>query len=218
MQFNQNGSVFTADGKAAGHISRVVIDPQTKEVTHLVIRLGFILTTDKVVPVEQVTVGPERQVALQLDSQQLANLPDFAETQYVMVEDGKGTDSPSTVISYPPYPGGSPMQSSFGPRVVRETHLNIPDDTVALKEGARVVSDDGKEVGHVEQVLTSPPGDRITHFLISKGLLVKERRLIPARLTTARVEMQRRGRLGALPPMSRISVYSGNFHGRSDET
>lgn len=179
MQFNQNGSVFTADGKEAGHIARVVIDPQTNEVTHLVIRQGFLFTNDKVVPVEQVTAGPERQVALQLDSQQLANLPDFAETQYVTADNENRTDSPSAVFSYPPYPGGAPLLGSFAPKVLRETHLNIPPDTVPLKEGARVVSRDGDDVGHVEQVLTSPPADRVTHFLISKGLLVKEKRLIP---------------------------------------
>lgn len=180
MQFTQNGSVVTADGKEAGHIAWVVIDPQTKEVTHLVIHRGFIFTNDKVVPIEQVTVGPEGQVGLQLESQQLADLPDFAETQYVPAVDSKGGDSPSTVFSYPPYPGGAPLLSNFAPKVLRETHLNIPQDSVPLKEGARVVSGDDKEVGHVEQVLTSPPGDHVTHFLISKGLLVKEKRLIPA--------------------------------------
>ncbi len=179
MQFNQNGSVFTADGKEAGHIARVVIDPRTNEVTHLVLRRGFLFTNDKVVPVEQVTPGPEGQVGLRLDSHQLADLPDFAETQYVTAENEKGNDFPSAVFSYPPYPGGSPMLSSFAPKVLRETHLNIPQDTIALKEGARVVSRDDKEVGHVEQVLTSPPGDHVTHFLIAKGLLAKERRLIP---------------------------------------
>lgn len=179
MQFNQNESVFTADGKDAGHIDRVVIDPQTNEVTHLVVRKGFLFTSDKVVPVEHVMPGPQGQIALQLDSRQLAELPDFAETQYVTIEEGKGNGSPTTVFAYPPYPGGAPLQSNFGPRVVRETHLNIPDDTVALREGAKVVSRDDTDVGHVEQVLTSPPGDQVTHFLISRGLLVKEKRLIP---------------------------------------
>ena len=179
MQFNQNGSVFTADGKEAGRIARVVIDPQTNEVTHLVIRKGFLFTSDKVVPVEQVTVGPEGQVALQLESQGLADLPDFAETQYVTAENEKGSDSPYAVFSYPPYPGGTPLLGNFTPKILKETHLNIPPKTIALKEGAKVVSRDDKDVGHVEQVLTSPPADRVTHFLISKGLLVKEKRLIP---------------------------------------
>jgi uncharacterized protein YrrD len=59
--------------------------------------------------------------------------------------------------------------------------LNIPDNTVALKEGARVIARDNKEVGHVAQVLTSTPADRVTHFMIERGLLVKEHRLIPVK-------------------------------------
>lgn len=63
---------------------------------------------------------------------------------------------------------------------MRETHLNIPDQTVALKEGARVVDHDNVEVGQVAQVLTDTPSAEVSHFLIAKGLLVKEHRLIPA--------------------------------------
>jgi uncharacterized protein YrrD len=179
MQFNQNERVFTADGKDAGHIDRVVIDPQTKAVTHLVVRTGFLSTKDKVVPIEQVLPGPEGQLALQLDSQELAGLSDFAETQYVVVEEENRNASLPLGALYPPNAGGTPRLPQSGPKVRKGTRLNIPSDTVAVKEGAKVVSSDGKQVGHVEQVLTSPPGDHVTHFLISKGLLVKEKRLIP---------------------------------------
>ncbi len=179
MQFKQNESVYTTDGQQAGHIDRVVIDPRTNAVTHVVVRAGVLFTKDKVVPIEQIMPGPEGQLALQLDSQQLAELPDFAETHYVAVDDGQQGSSPPTVVSYTPYPGGTPVLSDPGPKLRKETHLNIPNDTVPLKEGARVIGQDSKEVGHVEQVLTSPPGDRITHFMIVKGLLTKERRRIP---------------------------------------
>ena len=71
--------------------------------------------------------------------------------------------------------------------------MNIPENTVALKEGARVIDCDDKEVGHVAQVLTSTPTEQVTHFLIVKGLLVKEHRLIPVgwvdRLTDDEVKL-----------------------------
>ena len=180
MQFKQNESVYTTDGQHAGHIDRVVIDPRTNAMTHVVVRAGILFTKDKVIPVEQIIPGPEGQLALQLDSQQLAELPDFAETHYVAVDEGNQGGAPPTVVSYPPYAGGAPLVADVGPKMRKETHLNIPDNTVPLKEGARVIGLDGKEVGHVEQVLTSPPGDRITHFIIVKGLLTKERRQLPA--------------------------------------
>jgi sporulation protein YlmC with PRC-barrel domain len=42
MRFNQGDRVMTVDGKEAGHIERVVIDPRTNEITHLVVRRGLL--------------------------------------------------------------------------------------------------------------------------------------------------------------------------------
>jgi sporulation protein YlmC with PRC-barrel domain len=63
--------------------------------------------------------------------------------------------------------------------VRKETETNIPDETVALKEGAKVVSSDHKHVGDVERLLMDPDSEKATHFLITKGLFTKEKKLIP---------------------------------------
>jgi hypothetical protein len=85
----------------------------------------------------------------------------------------------SPLYWYPAYgiPGGTPFlpYENYGRRV-RE---NIPDNTVALKEGARVLSADGDHVGNIEKVLTDPESERISHFVIKQGLLFKDRKLIP---------------------------------------
>ncbi len=179
MQFNQGANVMTRDGKEAGHIDRVVIDPKTNEITHLVIRRGLLQRKDKVVPINAVMNGREGKLIMHLKSDELEFLPDFEEERYILVDESRGGETPSAVFSYPPYPGGVPGVANYGPKYVAETHLNIPDKTVALKEGARVIARDEQEVGHVAQVLTSTPADQVSHFLIVKGLLVKEHRLIP---------------------------------------
>ncbi len=43
MQFKRGAEGFTADGRKVGGIDRVVIDPRTREVSHVVIRKGFLL-------------------------------------------------------------------------------------------------------------------------------------------------------------------------------
>lgn len=179
MQFNQGAGVTTLDGKEAGHIHRVVIDPKTNEITHLVIRWGLLQRKDKVVPINMVTSGDEEKLTLHFKGDELEFLPDFEEERYILVDEGRGGETPSAVFSYPPYPGGVPGIANYNPKYVAETHFNVPDNTVALKEGAKVIARDDKEVGHVTQVLASSPADRVTHFLIVKGLLVKEQRLIP---------------------------------------
>jgi uncharacterized protein YrrD len=61
-----------------------------------------------------------------------------------------------------------------------ETTRNIPADTIPLKEGVDVVSSDGKHVGDVERLFVEPNSTRATHFVISQGLLFKDRKLVPA--------------------------------------
>ena len=57
MEIKRNAKVTTADGKDVGRVDRVVIDPQSKEVSHLVIRQGFLFTEDKVVPIDLVSAA-----------------------------------------------------------------------------------------------------------------------------------------------------------------
>jgi hypothetical protein len=156
-----------------------VIEPKTKEITHLVIQRGLLQKEDKVVPINVITPEPDGQLTIHLRSVELEFLPAFQEEQYTLVDEGQSGDMPTMVFLSPPYPGGVPGFASYGPRYVAETRVNIPDDTVALKEGARVIASDNKEVGHVAQVLTGIPAYQVAHFLIVKGLLIKEYRLIP---------------------------------------
>lgn len=51
MQFKQGTHVYTIDGKDVGAIDRVVLDPKTDEVTHVVVRRGWLFSEDKVVPI-----------------------------------------------------------------------------------------------------------------------------------------------------------------------
>lgn len=181
MQYNQGASVVTVDEKEAGHLERVVIDPASNEITHLVIQQGLLQKKDKVVPIAAVTIGREGQLTVHIKSDELALLPDFEEEQYRLADEGGQGDVPVADNVRPPYRGGSPGFADYSPRYVEETHLNIPDNTVALKQGAKVIARENKVVGRVSRILTSTPTDRVTHFLIEKGLLVKEHRLIPVK-------------------------------------
>jgi len=63
---------------------------------------------------------------------------------------------------------------------LKEKVINIPPNTVALKEGAQVNTADGKHIGKLEQVLTSPESGQVTHLRVSHGVLRKESKLIEA--------------------------------------
>ncbi len=189
MQFRQNAGVYTVDGKDAGRIDRVVLDPKTKEVTHIVVRKGFLFTEDKVIPLDLIGAATEEGVILREDAGDLQARPHFEETHYVQVtedppsragDDIRVNDAPP-FYWYPLLGGVPPMAIAdpLTPGYIAETKQNIPEGAVALKEGAKVIAADGQQVGNVEQVITDPRVGRVMNLVIGQGILVKERRQVP---------------------------------------
>lgn len=186
MQFKNNTEVFTSDGQTTGRIDRVVIDPRSKQVTHVVIRKGLLFADDKVVPIEQIAEARENRVMLRKDID-FDSLPDFEERHFITLD---GEELPTTYSTeyaqplylYPFYSAQDYHQYIQHPQqpYIIETERNIPQQTVALKEGAKVTSADGEHVGNVERVFVNPDTDRVMTFLVSKGLLLKEKMLIPS--------------------------------------
>jgi sporulation protein YlmC with PRC-barrel domain len=64
MQFKENAEVLTSSGEKVGRIDRVVIDPKSKELTHVVVKKGFLFTKDKVVSVDHVETTNEDRILL----------------------------------------------------------------------------------------------------------------------------------------------------------
>jgi uncharacterized protein YrrD len=184
VKLKEGANVFTWDGEKVGSIDRVVLDPNTKEVTHLVVQKGFLFTTDKVVPISLIGPVTEDRVTLREGVGDLEALPDFEEKHYIPTTQIEGRKAPSASYVRPLY-WYPPVSLNWGvaghpiPSYVVRTERHIPGGTVALEEGAKVVSSDGEHVGDVEAVLTDPEQDRATHLLISRGLLLKEEKLVP---------------------------------------
>ena len=114
MQFKQGTGVYTSDGREAGRLERVVINPKTSEVTHVVLQTGSaILPNDKVVPVEMIATAEEEGINLRVKQDELKELPPFQEAHYIMTnaeELARRGEHTSTRVApalywYPPYSG-----------------------------------------------------------------------------------------------------------------
>jgi uncharacterized protein YrrD len=187
MQLRKGVHVYTWDDQSVGRVERVVLDPVTKDVTHVVVRQGFLFTEDKLMPIEMIMSASDDRVVLRQDVGDLGKLPKFEEAHYVPSyfneEDypyyAEGAADP--LYWYPPlgvagyYGGPIGTPEPYLERIEQ----NIPDNTVAIKDGANVFSADGKHVGDVERVFIDSRSDRATHIVISQGLFFKERKLIP---------------------------------------
>ena len=192
MQFKKNAEVLTSNDEKVGRIDRVVLDPKSNEMTHVVVQKGFLFVKDKVVPLDCVESATEERVELKEGCDDPNEFPDFEETHYISVEEtggseARGHDGFDKLAWYYPVPGGAwwRQRSLANPGIskppyVRKTEVNIPEGTVALEEGAKVVSSEGEHVGNIERVYADEEEQRVTHLLISKGLISKSRKLIPS--------------------------------------
>ncbi len=184
MRFKEGASVFTSDGRKVGTIDRVVIDPETKEVVSVVVRKGFLLPEDKVVHISLIGPETEDRVVLRMNEGNFDTLPLFEETHYFPLTGDQAP--PGEVVPVYWYPPGGvgwwdyPTFLGFpNPPYTVDIERNIPEGAVPLKEGARVMSADSQQVGDVKEVMTDVVTDRVTHMLITEGLLFKEQKLIP---------------------------------------
>jgi uncharacterized protein YrrD len=182
MRFDHDARVTAADGETIGRLDRVVLDPRTKRVTHIIVHKGGFLTQDRVVPMECIESSDQDGVVLNQKAVAVEQLPEFRDSEYLPLDEEELGDVWKTYAYAAPLywypPAGLPLFTLPVPKVER-TRENIPEGTIPLKEGARVVTRDGKTVGSVEEVVTDEETQRATRFLISKGRMMKERIWVP---------------------------------------
>jgi uncharacterized protein YrrD len=186
MDYKEDAVIYSADGEEMGRLDRVVLDPASGGVSHIVLRRGWFFTEDRVVPVEFIDSASEKEIRLSREIKDLEQLSIFEEAHFIEPgldtgqegRDAQYAAAPS-IYWYPPvsvslgYPGFYNM-----PYVVK-TERNIPEGAIPLKDGSNVLDLEGKSVGSIERVITSS-GDQVTHFVVSSGLLSVTRKLIPS--------------------------------------
>ena len=85
MEFKEGADVYTSKGEKAADIDRVVIDPLTDEITHLVVRKEFLFPEDRVVSTDLVHSATEDRVILK-DVEDIEALPVFEQVHYIRLD------------------------------------------------------------------------------------------------------------------------------------
>lgn len=200
MELQKDALIVTHAGREVGHLDRVALNPRSKEVTHLVVRKGKLFPVDKVIEMMYVgEVTPER-ITLLPEVGDPEYLPPFEVKYYVgtnapLASDG-GLGRTFAPRGYWTAPagnigglGGLPVRGIPNaalplPKIPRpdeelEVEKNVPDTTVALKEGAQVLAEDGSAVGSLVRIVVDETG-AATHFIVTGGSLGQSHKAIPA--------------------------------------
>lgn len=157
-----------SDGRC-GHVSRVVVDPVSQVVTHLVVEPEHRQGLGKLVPLDLVDATPER-AQLHCTLAQFEDLPSAEETHFQPGSDGLGGYATGQVLSWPYFGLGPGVVLGVGNVDLPVTYDTVPLGEVAVRRGEPVHASDG-DIGHVEGLVIEPGKHHVTHVLLQEGHL-----------------------------------------------
>lgn len=189
LELQEDAMVRSPSGEDLGEIERFVINPSTREVSHVVVKQGVIFTEHRVVPVDLIdhvdAEGPVLSADVDPD-----DLPPFETEHYVPVDqvtrdrvDSRLGDASMwryptlTTGFYPAYPGiGIPYRTE--PQMTTVRDFNIPKGTKVVDDQTPVESASGRVVGTVTEVVIDED-DRLSHLAVAIDGLEGDR-IVPA--------------------------------------
>jgi PRC-barrel domain. len=167
--FTIGADAICTDG-VCGEVSRVVVDPVARAVTHLVVEPKGRQGLGRLVPLDLVNVT-RGEIRLRCTMAEFEELDSAEETQFVPGTRGYAAYGPEQVLSWPYASlGGGPSVEGETVDGISETitYDAIPLGEVAVRRGQHVHATDG-DVGLVEGLVIDPRNQHVTHVLLQEG-------------------------------------------------
>jgi len=161
MDLPMKAKVYAGD-EACGESVCIVLNPATKRVTDLVVRLYDAHDKQVLVTLNHIQEVTEDEIRLDLKLEQVRKLTSFQSTDFFEVKEEP------VEVNVGPY--------VMWPYVVPESHWipveteMIPANELAIRRGETVISTQGP-VGKVDEFLIDPASEKITHLVLREGHL-----------------------------------------------
>ena len=162
MDIPVNAEVYCSDG-FCGQSTYIIVNPVSRQVTHLVVKEKQAPHTERLVPVNLVKETTHDQVHLGCTQDELVRMETFIETEYIRegIPDYERYED-----SYMVWPYQVPEVT----KTVTVRHKRVPHGELAVRRGARVRASDGR-IGRVDEFLVDPEDGHITHLILREGHL-----------------------------------------------
>ena len=159
------GSDASCTDGVCGKVTRVVVDPVARAVTHLVIEPKHRYDPGRLVPLDLIDAATG-QVRLRCTLADFKKLDPAEETQFLTGTPGYPGYDPEQILSMPYY--GLGMGGADVPVAV--TYDTVPLDEVEVRRGEHVHATDG-HIGKVQGLVIDPDSHHVTHVLLQEGHL-----------------------------------------------
>ena len=168
-RFSIGTGVACHDGPC-GHLTRVVIDPVARAVTHIVVEPKHRRGCGRLVPVDLIDVVTD-EIRLRCTVQEFARMERAEETEFFPGTSGDWSHDEGEGLAWPYYTfiglGGMWGGGSAAPPLV---HDRIPAGEVEVRRGESVHATDGA-IGRVQGLVIDPRHHHVTHILLQEGHL-----------------------------------------------
>jgi len=184
-EFTIGSEVVCSDGPC-GQLTRVVIDPVLRALTHLVVEAEHRQGNGRLVPVGLVESAEAAKIALRCTIAEFHALEDAEETQFLPGAAGEWDYQQLQMLSLPYYGlgvgtglglgiGGMHVgDADIGPHPVIADR--VPAGEVEVRRGDHVHAKDGT-IGKVQGLVIDPGDHHVTHVLLDEGHLWGKKRV-----------------------------------------
>ncbi len=186
-QFTIGADVSCSDG-VCGEVSRVVIDPVARAVTHLVVGPKHRQGLGRLVSLDLVDAS-SGEISLRCTLAEFDKLDHAEESCFLPGTGGHAGYDPEHVLSWPYYGlGGMGIGTTtdlgIGNASQPVTYDTLPLGEVSVRRGDQVHATDG-DIGRVQGIVIDPRNHQVTHVLLQEGHLWGSRDVaIPIRALT----------------------------------
>lgn len=172
MNIPMNVDVYCSDGQC-GHSSQVIVDPSTKQVTHLVVKEKHFPHTEYMAPIAQIMDSTPDMIKLRCTRAEVATMAPFIHIDTIYTDaEGMGYSTGdvgltgSLGMGYATWP-----QHDAGERfTVTVKTAAVPNGEIVLTQGAHIHARDG-QIGRLDGFLATSTTGQITHLLLREGHL-----------------------------------------------
>jgi hypothetical protein len=181
-EFTIGSDVACRDG-ACGKLTRVVVDPVARTLTHLVVEPKQRRGVARLVPVDLVestsNESTSNEIQLRCTRSEFDELEEAEETHFLPGASGQWGYGQEEMLSWPYFGlmGGSMGVLTTSTRPQPVTYDRVPAGEVEVRRGDRVHATDG-EIGHVRGLVIDPGDRQVTHVLLDEGHLWGKKRVV----------------------------------------
>jgi uncharacterized protein YrrD len=177
FDLNIGALVHCQDGEC-GKLAKVVIDPETLQVTNLIVEEGFLLKQARVFPINTVDHSGADDIYLSVKRADLGNFPEYRETEFEVPVSSRQEGFR--------YDGGDMLFPAYGSTYdtglvtyKEKVRQGIMPELKVVEQGTLVINSEGV-IGKLEHVITDKESGAVTDLLVRQGAIFTSELEIPA--------------------------------------